>query len=298
MRGTDSEKVKHAQELILSHVTITCDIIVLENWLQVNALDLDLRAVQLENVVNLRTVSSTRQVLPAGQKRVVLRDRGNTSCWSLVDTLDCECSINIFAEIRVAEEALRISRLVLLRQCFELIVREREIHGGEDRFELRTSDATLAQLIKVPEEFLDTDAFHHDDGPQAVLDFVRIVRNDDMVLHIAVVDHIKVLGLLLEESGDLLGAHTDLLELLRLGVLSLVSGVHVLGAVNILAEMVIVDLLDVATITVAAHNEIEHFFAWRHDVERFHDTQELLGCNVLLCRAIKVHEAGFEQDPV
>jgi len=227
LRGADSEKIEHTQELILGHMTVAGDVVVLEHWFQVNALVLDLSAVRVENVFDFLGHGSTCQILSASQERVVFSDRGNASRWSLVNTRDRERRVNVFAEVGVTEEALRISSLVLFSERLKLVVGKIEVHGREDRFELGPSNATLAQLVEIAEEFFDADAFHHNDGLQPLFDLSGVVRDDDMALHIAVVDDINIRGGLLEEGGDLLGAHANLLELLRLRVLSVVRGEHV-----------------------------------------------------------------------
>ena len=170
---------------------------------------------------------------------------------------------------------------------------------------MRAGDTALAEFVKITEKFFNADAFHDNGGLETLLNFAGVVRDDDMRLHEAVVDHINVPSLLLEEGGDLLWAHTDLLKLLRLRALGLVGGEHVLRTVHILAEVEVVDLLGVTAVAVAAGNEIKHFLAGRHNIERLHDAEELLCSDVLLraadttdAGAVEVHEAGFEEDAV
>lgn len=64
---TDSQQVKHAQELVLRHMAVAGDVVVLEDGLQVDALVLDSRLVFLQNCFNFLCVLLTSQVLSAGK---------------------------------------------------------------------------------------------------------------------------------------------------------------------------------------------------------------------------------------
>ena len=146
---------------------------------------------------------------------------------------------------------------------------------------MRARYTTFAQLVEITEELFDSDALHDNDGLETVLNVRGVVRDVNVVLHEAVVDHVQALSGLLEEGRNLLGAHTDLFELLGLGALRLVLREHVFGTVNILAEVEIVDLLSVAAVAVATSDEVEQLLTWRHDVESLHDAKELLSSDVL-----------------
>lgn len=170
---------------------------------------------------------------------------------------------------------------------------------------MRAGHTALAKLVEITEKFLNTDTFHHNGGLKSILNIARVIRDDHMVLHEAVIDDIEVLSRLLEEGRYLLRAHSNLFELFGLRALGLVSWEHVLRTVHIFAEVEIVDLLGVTTVAVAAGDEIKHFLARRHNVKSFHDTEELLGSDVLLgtadatdTGAVEVHEAGLEEDAV
>lgn len=58
LRGGNSEQIEHSEELILGHMTVLSDIVVLEHWLQVNALVLNGCSVFLKDVINLGSVLS------------------------------------------------------------------------------------------------------------------------------------------------------------------------------------------------------------------------------------------------
>jgi len=279
-------------------VPVASDVVVLEHGLEVDALVLNLGLVLIEDVNDLLLHRGTSQVLSAGKEGIVLSDRSDTSGGRLIDTLNSERCVDVLAEIDVAEEALRVRSLVLLGEGLELIVGEGEVHGAENGFELGAGHAALPQLVKVAEELFNTDALHDYDGLQAVLNVARVVRDVDVVLHEAIVDDINALSGLLEEGGDLLGADANLLELLWHGALGLVLGEHVFGAVNILAEVVVIDFFGIATVAVTASDEVEQVLAGRHNVQSLAHAKELLRGDVLRLGAIEVHEAGLKQDAV
>ena len=97
----------------------------------------------------------------------------------------------------------------------------------------------------------------------------------------SVIDHIDTAGVISEEHALLLGAHSDLGKLFRLGTFCHVLWEHILRAIHIAAEMVIVNFLGVTAVAVTANNEIEKSVAGRHQVQVFQNAQELLGSDVL-----------------
>ena len=102
-----------------------------------------------------------------------------------------------------------------------------------------------------------------------------------MSLSETVVDHIDSVGALSEEGAHLLGSHANLLVVWAGWLLGLVGGEHILWSINILAEVEVVDFLGVATVAVTASDQVKHGVAGRHDIQVLHDTEELLGSDVL-----------------
>ena len=111
-------------------------------------------------------------------------------------------------------------------------------------------------------------------------------------------NHINLASVSLEEGRDLFGSHADLLNVADFSSLGLVGWEHVLGAVDIAAEVEVVDLLGVSAIAVTANDQVEKSVRRGHDVQTFHHSQELLRCNVLRLRAIKVLEPWLEKNTV
>ena len=279
--SADSQQIEHAEELVLGHVTVASDVVVLEHWLQVNALVFNRSFVLFENIIDFLLVLFASKVFSAGEKSVSSSDRGDSSRWRLVNARDRKGSVHVCAEVYIAEEALWIGRLVLLGEGLELVVGQREVHGREDRFELHACDAALSELVEIAEELLDTDALHDNCSLETILDILGVIRNVNMCLSETVVDHINGVGLLPEERAHLLGAHADLLVVGASWFLGLVGGEHILRSVHVLAEVEVVDFFSVAAVAVTASNQIEHGVARRHDVEVFHYAEELLRGDVL-----------------
>ena len=175
LRGVDSEKIKHSEELFLGNMTVAGDVVVLEHGLQVNALVLDGGTVLLKDSLDLVVVLVASKVLSAGEESVSLSDGNDSGSGSLVNTLDGESSVHVGAEVSVAEESLGISGLVLLGKSLELIVSEGKVHGGKDGFELVSGDTTLAELIEITEELLNTDSLHDNDSLESVLNIGGII---------------------------------------------------------------------------------------------------------------------------
>ena len=143
-------------------------------------------------------------------------------------------------------------------------------------------DTTLSQLVKVSEEFLDTDALHDNSSLEPVLNVGGIVRNINVSLSEAVVDNVEALGVSAEEGANLLGTHSNLHFLLSLRTLSLVRREHIFWPIHIFAEIEIVDFLSVTAITVTAGDQVEHLLAGWHKVQVLHYSEELLSCDVKL----------------
>ena len=112
--------------------------------------------------------------------------------------------------------------------------------------------ATFSEPVKIAEEFLNTDALHNNSSLESVLNVGRIVGNINVSLSEAVVDNVKAICTFAEESAHLLGAHSNLHNLVSLRALSLVRREHVFWPVHIFAEIEIIDFLSVAAITVTA----------------------------------------------
>ena len=128
LRSVDSEEVENTKELGLSHVTVTSNIVVLEDRLEVDTLVLDSDLVLFEDGIDLIGILLTSKVLSAGKKGISWVDCSNSGGRSLVNASNCESAVHVSNEISVTEETLRISSLILLGQSLEFIVGQGKVH--------------------------------------------------------------------------------------------------------------------------------------------------------------------------
>lgn len=155
---------------------------------------------------------------------------------------------------------------------------------------------TLPKLIEVDEELFDTDPLHDYEGAQTVFNVVRIARDFDSGLLVAVVDDIDVGSGALEEGRHLVVV--DALGELGRGrrVLGHVAGEDVLRSIKVFAELKVVDLSSSAAVTVLPDDQVKHLLVRRHQAQTLEHSEELVRCDVQLLGAVEVHEAGLEKN--
>jgi len=156
-------------------MTVAGDVVVLEDWLEVDALVLNSCFVLFKDHVNLLFILATSEILATGKKGVTRSNGSNSRGWVFVNTNNCECFVDIGAEIDVSEESLGVSSLVLLGEGFELVSSEGEVHAGENLFELGACNTSLSQLIKITEELFNSDTLHHNYCLKTVFYIIRII---------------------------------------------------------------------------------------------------------------------------
>jgi hypothetical protein len=170
---------------------------------------------------------------------------------------------------------------------------------------LVSSDTSLAELVEISEEFLNTDAFHNNDGTDSVLNISGVAGDINLGLSETVVKNINI-GSGLVEEGVLLGAMVTMVVVrdgpVGLGVevgtgsLGIVFREDVFSTVNVLAEVVVVDLLSVSKIAVFTCEESELGSGRGHEAEGLQNTHELVSGNVLRLSSIEIMEARLEQN--
>ena len=294
--GGNSQQVEDTEELRLRDVTVLGDVKVLEDWFQVNSHVGHCLAVLVEKRLNLIFCGASSEILAAGEESVTDYDWGDSCLRSLINASDCECAIDCRNEVLITEELLRITGLVLVRQSLKLVVCQLEVHRGENSLELRSSDATFAQFVKVMEELLNSNPLHHNESPDSVFNISWVAGNIDARLTEAIVKHIDVCSWLFEEHALLVMSDTQNGSLLSNWVFGNVGREHVFWTVDVFAEEVVVNVLVVAFVTILADHQFEHIIAWWHDSERLHNTQELGRADMVAFGAVKVHECWLEQD--
>jgi hypothetical protein len=294
----DLEQVEHTQELLLSNVTVTRAVVVLELGLQVEPAAGNLVSVIFQDgsestfLVGL----SALEVLAAGKQSVSLSEGGHCGGGGFVDSLGGEGLVDGGAEVHVAEEPLGVAGLVPCGQSVVLCLGEVEVELGEDRVELVLGDAALAQLVIIVEELLNAHTLHNHGTAQAVLNVVGVAGNIDGLLQVAVVQHIDIVGGRIKEGRVDLLQLTTRVDRLGLGVLGRVAGEDVFGAVKVVAEIEVVDLSGGSTVAVLANDQIENALLTRHQSQLLHHPQELVLRDVKAAALIKVLEGGFEQN--
>lgn len=144
----------------LGDMSVTGNVEVLEARLEVHASLLDGFSVLTDNVTHVDSVRVFIQVLAAGKEGIVVVHGSDSGQGVLVNSSYGEGLVDAGGEIHVVEEHLGVVSFVGVGQGIELIFSELEVHGRKDSLELVFSHASLAELIKISEELLNTDAFH------------------------------------------------------------------------------------------------------------------------------------------
>lgn len=114
--STDPQQIKHAKELFFCNVAVASDIVVLKDWLEVNALVFYGSFVLFKNLVDFSFILIACEVFAASEQSVSLCHGCDSRRRGLINARDCEGAVHVRAEVSVAEEALRVIGLILLGQ--------------------------------------------------------------------------------------------------------------------------------------------------------------------------------------
>jgi hypothetical protein len=115
------------------------------------------------------------------------------------------------------------------------------------------------------EELLNTDALHHNEGANAVLNILGVAAEVNAGLHESVGNNVDLFGVLGEESRLLGGSNALGVDGFRKLSLGDVIGEDILGTVEVLAELVVVDFSGGAEITVPASDQVKDGLGRRHE---------------------------------
>jgi len=111
--GCDLQEVQHSKELDFSDMAVPCAIEILEQWLQVNASNLNSSSVFVQYKAKFAIIGvTTLKVLAACKQCVILSNGWHTACWHLVNSSSCECLVNRLAECNIVKEPLGIISFV------------------------------------------------------------------------------------------------------------------------------------------------------------------------------------------
>lgn len=293
--SVDLELSADSHELGLCHVSVFGDIEALELGLHAYSSDLDSVLVLAEELLNEGIISVVSEVLSPGQKGVLLSDGLDHVRWVLVHSFLGERRIDVLAEIVVVEHV--VLSFVFSDNVVEFIVSEREIEHRNDSLELVGSYFSLSELVEISEEFFDSYSLHHDAGSDSVLDVAGVVCDVDGLGSEAALENVDAVGGASVEGR--LWANAFLLNgSWRKWTFCNVFWEHVFWLVNIVAEIDVVDLLEVALVVVLSGDELGELRVSREEIELFQDSQELVLGDVTAPGLIKVLEGRLEHDSV
>jgi hypothetical protein len=194
------KQIENTEELHFRHVTVFSAVEILENWLEVDAADLDSSTVLIKDSAKLLFNVCTLKVLAAGKQSVVLSDSANTDSRSLVDTGGGECPVNASCEINVVEELFGVVGLISGSKGFVLFGGEVKVELAQDGEELALGNVSFSKLIVILEELFDTHALHYNKGAKTVLDVAWVAGNVNTRLLVTIVNDIDVISWVSKES--------------------------------------------------------------------------------------------------
>jgi len=296
--SVDLQQIEHTEELNLGHVTVLGAVKVLELGLQVDATDLDGAAVLIKNLLDglIVSVDGGLEVLSASQKSVVLCNGWHTYIGGLVDTLGGESLVDRLDKGNIVEELLWVTGLILGGQGVVFVLSKVEVELAQDSGELSLGHMALTQLVEVEEELLDTHTLHGHDVAETVLNISWIVADLNSVLEPSVVDHVQVSGLAGKEWRSLISSHAWNVVSVGWGVLGHVAWENVLWAVQVKAELPVVDFSGGASVAVLSNDQVKDGLVGWHEAELLEHAEELVLGDVELLASVEVHEAWFEED--
>ena len=211
----------------------------------------------------------------------------------MLHSLGGEGGVDVVAEGGVVKHVFWVVSLVLLEEAVVLGYSDVEAELGKDGLELSLGDLALPEFVEVLEEFFHSNSLHNDQVLESLFNIAGVIGNFYSLLQVPVGDDIESGSGVREEGLGLLHFLVGKAWLLE-GVLGDVGGEHVLGPINVLAEIVVVDLPGVSLVTVLPNHEVEHHFGVGHQVQVLHDSEELGGSDVTALGPVVVLELGFE----
>lgn len=200
----------------------------------------------------------------------------NLNIDALLEILLGEHFVDAVAELSPADVSALLGSLEVVGQEAELSAGQHNLAHVETNSELSLSDIAASQFVEVAEEFRDSNSLLLADLSQLgndVLDVVRLV-----LLDVVARDSGSGLRVVVERMVE---ATANLEQVIR--------------RVNVLAEVVVVDLIDVTLVHVGLGEHVEDVLA-RGNAEQAKSAQELVLGNVLVLRDVEVHEHGLQVD--
>jgi len=236
------------------------------------------------------------EVFSPGWHSIVDSYRSNWSFRVFLDTIGGKSRIDALTEFVVVKGGQWVVSLVLLVEGILLFEGEVDVEHRQDTLELSLGDLALAQLVKIEEEFFDSNSFHHYQSLQSLLDIRRIVRGLNPLLEESVVNNIQASCWILEVCRTRVSELALEVGLLLLWILWFVLRENVFWPVDIVTELEVVDFSDVSFVEVLSEEQLEHFLIWRDQFQFFENSPELLRSDVAALGSVVVFELGLDEN--
>ena len=218
-------------------------------------------------------------LLWSGLKAVILGGCSSLSNWGiklLLKTLLGENLINIVAEVSPSDMLTSLWCSVGLAELAELLVGDWDLGHAESHSELVGGDKAGSELVEISEELTNSDSLLRANLANSCKNIINI---DWLVAH----------DLSLAHSG------LSLWEVVEAVVEVLTNLEQLLGAVHILTEIDIVDLVDVTQVHVSLQEGLEDML-WGEDSESVKDSHELGLGDMAVLGDVEVLEDWLEVD--
>jgi hypothetical protein len=171
-----------------------------------------------------------------------------------------------------------------------------EVEHRENALELIFGNFSLSKFVEILEELFYSNSFHDNVVLKSRLDIVWIVGDLDSLLEVSVIDHIKVLGVVLEESRTSVSQLTmeDVVDFLW--IFSDVCWKDVLWSIDVSAEHEVIDLSNISFVQVLSNEQLEELLSWWDEGKLFHNSSELLGRNMAALSSIIILQLRLDKD--
>lgn len=169
--------------LILGNIKI------LEHGSQVDSLNFYTFLILLKdtlNAINLRI--SHFKILSSSLDCVINCNGSDLGSWVLLDVIGSECFVDRGTEANVIE--FLFWSLVLFKQRIVFFSCQIEVQHWHDTLKLGLSNMSFSELIKINEEFFNSDSLHDNSMLKSIFNISRIVWNFNSFLHEPIIDNI------------------------------------------------------------------------------------------------------------
>ena len=282
---------------MLSHMLVLGNVKVLEERLQVDSLDLDGFSVFLEDHVHLSDlIIGHIEVLLSGESSVSDGYWSDRCSWLLLDSVGGESLIDVRAELNVVEHLLWVIGPVFQSKGIKLLESEVEIQHRENRLELSFGNFSSSKLVKIIKELFDSHSLHNDVMLESRFNIAGVICDFNSLLHVSVIDNIKVSCWFLVESRSCISQLTVSNSVVWLWVLWNVFWENVLWSINVSAESEVIDFSNVSPVQVLSNQKLEKILAWWNELELLHNSSELFSCDMAAFSPVIILQLRLDQD--